>query len=187
MVSTKVAYEAIGQLLSPGEYDALPPDSRREFVDAVILVRATPAPYHQDVVDVIKATLSGLAPKTLRVTREVEIRLGDTLRRNPDVSVVWADGYDRRVPRLLPGQVLLALEVVSPGSEHVDRDIKPAEYATAGIPHFWRVETTPEIVVSTFRLGDHRAYVQTGVFGGGDLITAPGLTWAQFAVSALVD
>jgi Uma2 family endonuclease len=185
MVAAKVNYEPIGQVLAPEEYDELPADSRRELVDGVLYVRSTPAPYHQDVVDAIKAFLSGLAPQTLRVTREIEIRLGDLLRRNPDLSVVRANGYDRRIPRLVPMQVVLAVEVVSPSSEHLDRDIKPGEYAKVGIPHFWRVDTTPELVINTFRLGDHDTYVQTGVFTGDDIVTAPGLHWAKFAINEL--
>jgi hypothetical protein len=47
------------------------------------------------------------------------------------------------------------------------------------------VDTTPELVINTFRLGDHHAYVQTGVFTGDDIVTAPGLLWAKFAPSEL--
>ena len=176
--------EPIGQVLSPEEYDALPENSRRELVDGVIRMMATPTPFHQDVANALRNALSRARPDDLRVTGEVEIRLAGSLRRNPDAVVVWADGYDRRVPRLLPPQVVLAVEVVSPGSESTDREVKPREYAEAGIEHFWRVEIEPRIVVHTFRRGDH-GYVETGVFSAGDTVRAPGLLWAEVPVDEL--
>jgi Uma2 family endonuclease len=176
--------EPIGQVLSPEEYDALPENSRRELVDGVIQMMATPTPYHQDVANALRNALSELRPDDVRVTGEVEIRLAGPLRRNPDALVVRAEGYDRRVPRLVPTQVVLAVEVVSPGSESTDRAVKPCEYAEAGIEHFWRVETEPRIAVHTFRRGDH-GYVETGVFTAGDTLRAPGLLWAAVEVDEL--
>lgn len=177
--------EPIGQPLTPDEYDALPENSLRELVDGVVHVMATPTPWHQDVKIALVNALRRLAPEAYRVTNEVEIRLGDLLRRNPDVVVVQAQGYNRRVPRLLPEQVVLAVEVVSPGSESMDREIKPREYGCAGIEHYWRIETDPQIVVHTFRLGDGRRYLPTGIFGRGDLVMAAGLGWAKVPVAAL--
>jgi Uma2 family endonuclease len=183
-VTVTPTLEPIGQVLTPEEYDALPENSLREFVDGVVHVMATPCPLHQDVAFALRNALSRLRPADLRVTGEVEVRLTDSLRRNPDVVVVHARDYDRRVPRLLPEQVLLAVEIVSPGSESTDREVKPWEYARAGIPHYWRVEITREIVVHTFRLGD-RGYVESGVFARGDTISPPGLLWARVEVDKL--
>lgn len=100
--------------------------------------------------------------------------------------VVHETAYDRRRSRYLPHEVTLAVEVVSPGSESQDRREKPAEYASAGIPHYWRVEIDPEIVVHTFRLGD-TGYVETGIFTDDDAVRAPGLGWAVVEVSALYE
>ena len=55
--------------------------------------------------------------------------------------------------------VLLAVEIVSPGSERTDRWLKPVEYAEAGIEHFWRVE--PDDTVLRFQLIDG-AYKEIG-------------------------
>jgi Uma2 family endonuclease len=175
--------EPTGQVLTPEEYEALPPNSRRELVDGVVRLMATPTPCHQDVANALRNALSLHRPPELRVTGEVEVRLAAGLRRCPDVLVVRAVGYDRRVPRVDPTQVVLAVEVVGPGSESADRDVKPREYALAGIPHLWRVETDPEIEVHTFRLGDGASYFQTGRFARGDVIDAQGIRWAKITVS----
>jgi Uma2 family endonuclease len=100
--------------------------------------------------------------------------------------VVAAAGYEKRACRVLPEHVVLAVEVVSPGSESTDREVKPREYAEAGIEHYWRVEIDPEIVVHTFRRGDH-GYVETGVFSAGDTVRAPGLLWAEVPVDDLAN
>jgi len=49
------------------------------------------------------------------------------------------------------------VEIVSKGSERLDRWLKPVKYADAGIPLFWRVE--PDETVVLFRL-DGTRYVE---------------------------
>lgn len=61
------------------------------------------------------------------------------LNRRPDVVV-----YDSALPDdavLRPEHCLLVVEVMSPGSITADQTDKPAEYAAAGIEHFWRFES----------------------------------------------
>ena len=65
----------------------------------------------------------------------------------------------------LPTEVLLAVEIVSPGSLAMDRILKPALYAEAGIPYFWRVETDDGVRVATYRLETGTdIYTSTGEF-----------------------
>lgn len=45
------------------------------------------------------------------------------------------------------------VEIVSPGSEDLDRVTKHAEYARAGIPNYWRVERGRPATVYAFHLG----------------------------------
>ena len=40
-------------------------------------------------------------------------------------------------------QVVLAVEIVSAGTMRRDRLEKPAEYAAAGVRHYWRIEQDP--------------------------------------------
>lgn len=63
---------------------------------------------------------------------------GQSTGRSPDLLVL-RDAIPRTV-WVEPAEVLLAIEIVSPGSEKLDRMIKPAEYARAGIGRYWRVE-----------------------------------------------
>ncbi len=62
--------------------------------------------------------------------------------RVPDLTV-WAKGRPPRPARSSyagTDGLLLAVEVVSKGSEIVDRVIKKDEYAKAGIPRYWVIE-----------------------------------------------
>ncbi|MDW5323226.1 Uma2 family endonuclease [Plantactinospora sp. KLBMP9567] len=78
--------------------------------------------------------------------------LGADYTREPDVLVYRADvASDRHF--LLPHEVLLAVEIVSPGTRRTDRFSKPAEYAAAGIAGYWRVEQDP-VRVYAYRLAD---------------------------------
>lgn len=183
----EVFIEPIGRVLTGEEYDALPENSRRELVDGVIHIMASPRAWHQRVKIGIYNVLNRLLPRDVALVEELEVRLADQLRRIPDLLVVRADGFDWQPNQVLPDQAVLAIEVVSPGSETHDRVLKPRQYGQAGIEHYWRVETLPDLVVHTFRLGDDATYVPTGVYKAGDVVNAPGLTWAQIPVDELLD
>jgi Uma2 family endonuclease len=69
--------------------------------------------------------------------------------RVPDLTV-WAKGRPPRPARSSyagTDGLLLAVEVVSKGSEVVDRVIKKAEYAKASIPRYWVIERDSIITV----------------------------------------
>jgi Uma2 family endonuclease len=100
--------------------------------------------------------------------------------------VVPAASFDRKACRVEPRFVMLAVEVVSPGSETDDRREKPFEYAEGEIPHYWRVELEPDLVIHTYRLDDSR-YRDTGSFRARETVAAAGLEWAAVRVSDLVD
>jgi Uma2 family endonuclease len=61
----------------------------------------------------------------------------------------------------IPSEVLVAVEIESPGSHLEDRATKPALYAHYGIPHYWRIELEP-LLVSRYRIGHRSSYQMTG-------------------------
>lgn len=182
---TTVLEEPVAIRLTAEEYAQLPPSSRMELVDGVLMVGETPTLRHQDVVDLLRWRLAAVCPEDLRIVREQEARLGEVLRRNPDLMAVRASACDPDGCSYKPADIVLAIEVVSPSSKTRDRIHKPGEYAEAGIAHYWRVETTPGVAVHTYRLGEHGSYLETGLFTPGDTVAAPGLSWAKVEVAAI--
>jgi Uma2 family endonuclease len=86
--------------------------------------------------------------------------------RIPDLVVSRKPIADE-VVWLSADEVALAVEIVSKGSERMDRWLKPVEYAEVGIPLFWRVE--PDDTVVQFRLDGGR-YVEHSAIPLTDLL-----------------
>ncbi|MEO3743309.1 Uma2 family endonuclease [Plantactinospora sp. B5E13] len=131
----------------------LPPDAPRvELVDGVVHVVSSPTLGHQHIAGLLWNWLRAHAPAHLRAAQAVGVALAANFTREPDVLVHLA-GIPANRHFLLPHEVLLAVEVVSPGTRRTDRFSKPAEYAAAGIPAYWRVEQDP-VRVHAARLAD---------------------------------
>jgi Uma2 family endonuclease len=167
------------------QYESLPPNPRVELVDGVVQVMTPATRLHQIVVQKIRLALEAVCPDEWCVVWEQEIKFGPLHRRNPDVMVIRAEADDLNRYGFRPEDVLLAIEVVSPGTRTTDRMHKPTEYAAAGIAHYWWVDTGPRIAVHTYRLGETGRYLETGLFEPGDKVSAPGLPWADVEVDAL--
>jgi Uma2 family endonuclease len=70
--------------------------------------------------------------------------------RIPDISV-WSAPQKPAV-WLSPADLLLVIEIVSRGSEAIDQVVKVAEYARAGVPHYWTVARDTAQAVTLHRL-----------------------------------
>jgi Uma2 family endonuclease len=74
-----------------------------------------------------------------------------TLWARPQPDTVW-----------LPAtELVLAVEIVSRGSEGIDQVLKVAEYARAGIPRYWTVARDEAQTVTLYRLTDQGIYETT--------------------------
>ena len=122
---------------------ALPDDAPRvELRDGVMIVVPSPTYDHQDIAGLLWMWLRRHAPQQYRASLATGVALSLDTTLEPDVVLV-----DAKIPGsrhyAMPDQVALAIEVVSPGTKRRDRLEKPSEYATAGIPHYWRIEQGP--------------------------------------------
>ena len=152
------------------DLDDLPDDGYRyEIVDGSLLVTPPPELIHQYVASRLVVLLSPQLPEPLRAVAAPGIYVDGRNYRIPDV-VVFPHG-PLRGRRLAPSDVVLAIEIVSPGSVRTDRVDKPGRYAAAGMPHLWRVELDPlEVVVHVLRDGE---YVETGRHAEALAVTQP--------------
>jgi Uma2 family endonuclease len=148
------------------DLDTLPEDGfRRELLDGVLLVSPTPTDIHQVIAMRLGVALEDVCPEELHVTQAVEIRMGPRRSFIPDVLVTTDEAARRGGRFYTPDEVVLAVEIVSPTSKSMDRVMKPALYAKAGIPHYWLVETQGDLTVDTYKLNpEDEVYVPSGSF-----------------------
>jgi Uma2 family endonuclease len=127
------------------DLERLPDDGRRyEIIDGSLVMSPSPFVEHQRVANWLRRALERSIPPGLDVFENVGVLLTpDPLRYViPDLTAlrVPTDGSRDLRPYLPPADVHLAVEIVSRGSMTFDRVTKPALYAEAGIPRYWRVE-----------------------------------------------
>ncbi|MEU5939806.1 Uma2 family endonuclease [Micromonospora sp. NPDC047548] len=131
----------------------LPDDAPRvELVDGVVQVTPSPTLGHQDISFLLRLWLHSHAPRHLRAAQDVGVELTVNTSRRADVLLCRA-GVPSGLSLISPADVVLAVEIVSPGTRRVDRFAKPGEYAAAGIQYYWRIEQDP-VHVYAYRRGD---------------------------------
>lgn len=156
------------------ELPGLPPHT--ELIDGSLVTVSPQTMFHMLALRLLETTLVSDVPEEMFIFRELTVELGKRDRPEPDIAVAWANAdTGPRGTRLLPEDVVLAVEVVSEDSEQRDRRVKPHKYAQAGIPHFWRVESDDGLpVVYVYELDPAtKAYVPTGIFHDEMKLTVP--------------
>jgi Uma2 family endonuclease len=164
--------------------DDLPDDGGRlyELVDGALLVSPPPRLEHDDAASALDRLLAPLLPADLRVGVHRGVYFDRRNYRHPDV-VVFSRSAARAKGRIEASDVRLAVEVVSPSSVSTDRVAKPAQYAAAGIPHYWRLELEPLLlVVHELAAG---GYEEAGRFDEEVVVHQP--VPVRFALSQLLD
>lgn len=114
-----------------------------DLADAGLIPTGPQTRFHERMTYGLRTALNAQVPGDLVAVSRMDVLLGPDRRARPDVSLVddLAASDDRRTCYLAE-EVRLVIEVVGPDSAASDRDVRPRHYAAAGIPHFWRVEST---------------------------------------------
>jgi Uma2 family endonuclease len=137
-----------------------------ELIDGSLVFVSPQASFHMRMVDLLVLSLRRTVPDDFRIRREMSVILAKDQRPEPDVCVIRADADQSPEQTYFHARdVTLVVEVVSPESRSRDRKRKPALYAEAGIPHFWRVESSAgRPVVYVHELDPPTSiYVPTGI------------------------
>jgi Uma2 family endonuclease len=170
-------------LLTLEEWDDLPEEGYRwaELAEGVLQVSPSPAMKHQLASSELLLALGPTARVAgFRVVTDMDVLVNPvfpaTVRR-PDLSIVdlsIVELSSADPERLVARNVVLAVEIVSPGSGHRDRVTKLSEYAKAGISNHWILDIAgPAAVLDVFEL-EGQAYRRVQHADGGTVvITAP--------------
>lgn len=159
--------------LTREDLEAMPDDGHRyELVDGTLIVTPAPSLRHQLVSSRLFSLLDRHCPAGLLVlTAPTDVRLAEDTVLQPDLLVVPRDVLDQETQALT--HVLLAVEVLSASTRHVDLGLKKARYEAAGTPCYWSVDHDAlELVAWEWREG---GYVEAGRAAGdeGYVATAP--------------
>jgi Uma2 family endonuclease len=156
-------------LLSLDDWDALPEDTSRRYEVAEGVLQVSPRPassHHQWALVELAHQMHSQLPVPLRVLPEVETCVFADFPvtvRVPDLIVVPAAATKANPVRYPADAMQLAVEVVSPGTVRTDKITKFAEYADAGIEHYWIVDLDPPPTITVYRLigGDYETMAET--------------------------
>lgn len=148
-----------------------------ELVEGRLLMSPSPAFRHGRAMVRLLTQLTRQAPADMEVVAGLDIDLelapadepGSS--RRPDIMVVRQELGDRLVVEgglVAASEVLLAVEIVSPGSKRIDHVYKRNDYADAGIPNYWIIDLDEPISLTACRLTEEFGYMDdqtaTGVF-----------------------
>ncbi|TDP97294.1 Uma2 family endonuclease [Labedaea rhizosphaerae] len=125
------------------EFAALPEDNsaRYELEEGHLVVSPRPSNAHTKVIFRLCEQIEAQLPADLTTMSEVDVdlQLSVPVVRIPDIVVVPAILEDAK-RMVTAADVVLVIEVISPGSVRTDTKVKPLEYADAGIPSMWLID-----------------------------------------------
>lgn len=149
-----------------------------ELVEGRLLMSPSPGLDHNAASLELAVQLRSHVPDGLEVIQDVDVDLQlapadkPGFSRRPDLVVTRRDAR-QRVRRegglLRASEVVLAVEIASPGSRRTDYVTKRGEYADAGIPHYWIVDIDRPVSLLACHLAGEFGYQDSGevtrVFG----------------------
>jgi Uma2 family endonuclease len=170
-------------VLTYRDYEALPADGRRyELHEGELLVTAAPGLQHQRLVGELFVLLRqhvrahGLGEVFVS---PVDCILSETTVVQPDVIYLESARSSLASARGIEGAPTLAVEIVSPSTDRLDRGAKLQLYARHGIPHYWTVDPEARSIEAFVLTADvFRIAARLGGADRGSLPPFPGLTIA---------
>jgi Uma2 family endonuclease len=153
-----------------------------ELAEGRLVLSPSPKYRHSRACSKLWARLDEQLPAELVAVEDIDVDLQlvpadqpGTVRR-PDVIVARraaTDRVDREGEVYHAADVVLAVEVISPGSRREDLRVKRAEYADAGIPHYWIVDLDGPVSLIACHLAGEFGYVDGGAATGVFRTTEP--------------
>lgn len=171
-------------LLTIDEYTALGETETgyTELVEGRLLMSPSPVPDHNVAAMELAFQLKPQLPGGYEVIQDVDVNLELSapdepgFSRRPDLMVVQ-QGARQRVRAeggmIKASEVLVVIEIVSPGSKRTDYVSKRGEYSDAGIPHYWIVDLAPPLSLLACHLAEEFGYADGTEVSGSFTTTEP--------------
>ncbi len=172
------------QLLTVAEYLELgeTEPGYSELVEGRVVMSPSPLADHNHAGFETALQLRPQLPSHLEIILDIDVDLElvppdqPGFCRRPDLILVNREARLRQrreggVTRA--SDVILVMEVLSPGSRRTDGTIKRAEYADAGIPHYWIVDLGERVSLLACHLAGDFVYVDGGTVTGRFTTTDP--------------
>lgn len=161
-----------GREFTAADLEAMPDDGNRyEIVDGALIVTPSPRFGHQRQLGRLYSLMDEACPPELVVLfAPFDVKISDLTVLQPDLLVAPRSAFS---DKNLPGAPLLAVEVLSPSTRHIDLGLKRSAYEAAGCPSYWVVDpSVPSITAWELRDGE---YVVAGSATGEETLelTAP--------------
>lgn len=167
-------------------YYALPETNRKvELANGVLTMSPSPSDKHQHVVvKLVVALDTYVTTHRLGVVRVApyDVRLFPGTIRQPDVLFIREE-HRARISRTLEGPPDWVAEVISPEDRETDEVVKLAEYARAGIPEYWLLDSEQGTIRVYVLTGE--TYTLTATHGAGQIARSATITGFEIAVNAV--
>lgn len=152
-----------------------------ELLEGRLLMSPSPVPDHNVASGELREQLRHHVPEHLEVIQDVDVDLTlvppdqPGFSRRPDLIIVERTARLRvraEGGMISSREVLVVVEIVSPGSRRADHVDKRGEYADAGIPHYWIIDLDDPVSMLDCHLAGDLGYQDggdvTGVFTSTD-------------------
>ncbi|MBE9009666.1 Uma2 family endonuclease [Pseudanabaenaceae cyanobacterium LEGE 13415] len=157
-------------------------DTRYELVNGVLVDMGSEKRLNEKIaIWLLSQFLQVVSIDLIARGTQIAVRSRTVTARNPDLMILTEE-LDQLLSQQsqslitleMPAPVLI-VEVVSPGepgSQNYDRDYvaKPLEYASRGIPEYWLIDPTRELVVVLYLDGER--YSEIGRFRNSDRVSS---------------
>lgn len=158
--------------MTRAEFDARPEWSggpRHELIEGELFEMDAPRPRHQDVIAELYVLLRAACPGHRRVYfAPIDVDLEESSVPQPDLVVVDKGQIGER---LIEGNPLLVVEVLSPTNRRHDMERKRRLYERVGIENYWIVDPEGTVTLTAWALRDGH-YVEVVSVSGDDSWTA---------------
>jgi Uma2 family endonuclease len=176
---------ALNARLTYDDYAAIPSDGQTyQIIDGEVYVTPAPSPFHQRASKRLQRQLEAYFEDTGRgevFNAPIDLILSTHDVMQPDLVVVSDPASVTR--RAIEAPPMLVVEVLSPSSERMDRQIKARRLAAFGVPHYWVLDPE-ERTLECYEL-EAGVYVLRASGAGEASVTAPGLEGLTIALAAI--